>query len=97
MDVRHRLRLHALGRIDDQDGSLTGGEAPGDLVGEVDVARGVHEVERVFLTILGPVLHGDRVGLDGDAALPLEVHGIEHLLLLVAVGDGIGHLKEAIR
>jgi len=97
VDVGHRLRLDALGRIDDQDRTFTGGKAPGDLVGEVDMARGVHEIERVLLTILGPVLHGDRVGLDRDAAFAFQVHRVEDLLLLVAVGDRVGDLKKTVR
>jgi hypothetical protein len=37
------------------------------------------------------------MGLDGDAALPLEVHGIEQLILRVALRDGAGKLEQPIR
>ena len=96
MDVGHGLGLDALGGIDDQDGPFAGGQTPGDLVGEVDMARGIHEIECVFLTILGPVLHRDRMRLDGDAALALQIHGVKDLLLLVAVGDGVGDLEQPV-
>ena len=42
-----RLGLDALGGVDEQDGPLTGGQGPADLVAEVHVARGVDEVQDV--------------------------------------------------
>ena len=97
MDVGHCLGFDTLSGVDNQDRSFAGGQAPGDLVGKVDVTRGVHEIEGILLTILCPVLHGDGVGLDRDSALPLQIHRVEHLLLLVAVGDGVGNLQQAVR
>ena len=35
--------------------------------------------------------------LDRDTALTFQVHRIEHLLLLVAVGDRIGYFQKTIR
>ena len=46
------------------------------------MAGGVDQVELVGLAVLGRVVHGDRVGLDGDAPLALQVHRIEQLGLL---------------
>ena len=59
------------------------------------MAGGVDEVEHIggFLVFIG---HGDRGGLDGDAALPFEVHGIKELLLGLTGGDGSGQLHEAV-
>jgi hypothetical protein len=37
------------------------------------------------------------VRLDRDAALTLQIHGVEYLLLLVAVGDRIGYFQKTIR
>ena len=45
VEVRQGLRLDALGRVHQQDGSLAGGQAPGDLVGEVHVPRRVDQVQ----------------------------------------------------
>ncbi len=52
IDVGERLRLDALGGIDHQQRALDGGERAVDLVGEVDVAGGVDEVEDVVLAVL---------------------------------------------
>src|SRR5439155_386791 len=49
VDVGERLRLHALRGVDHQDGALAGGQAARDLIGEVDVAGRVDQVEDVVL------------------------------------------------
>ncbi len=74
------LGLDSLGGVHHQDGPLAGIERAGDLVGEVHVPRGVDQVEFVLLAIARLVRHADRVELDRDAALPLQVHGVEELL-----------------
>ena len=86
--VGHGLRLDALGGVDEQQGALAGGEAARDLVGEVDVARRVDQVELVVWPSPRLVEDAHGLRLDGDAALALEVHRVEHLLLHVARRDG---------
>ena len=73
--VGQRLGLDALGGVDQEHRSLAGGQRAGHLVAEVDVAGGVDQVEDVT-----GVHHPDVLGLDGDPALPLDVHGVEVLL-----------------
>ena len=97
VDVGERLRLDALARVDDQHGALAGGEAARHLVGEVDVARRVHQVELIELAVLGLVVEAHGLRLDGDAALALDVHRVEDLLLHVPVGDVAAQLDEPIR
>ncbi len=84
--VGDRLGLDALGRVDEQDRPLAGGEAPRDLVVEVDVAGRVDQVQLVVLAV-ERVVDRDGAGLDGDAALALEVHVVEELLAELALGD----------
>ena len=76
VDVGERLRLDPLRRVDHQQRALAGGEAAADLIGEVDVARRVHQVEDVALPF-----EPHRLRLDGDPALALDVHIVEHLAL----------------
>ena len=52
--VRDRLRLDALRGVDDQQRALARGERARDLVGEVDVARRVDQVEVVGLAVARP-------------------------------------------
>ena len=52
--VGDRLRLDALRGVDDEQRALARGERPRDLVGEVDVAGRVDEVELVGLAVAAP-------------------------------------------
>ena len=73
------LRLDALGGVDDQQGALARREAARDLVGEVDVAGRVDQVQVVGLAVARRVVDADRLRLDRDPALALEVHRVEDL------------------
>lgn len=94
--VRDGLCFDALRGIDHEDGAFACGEGAGDLVGEIDVPGGVEEVEFVGDAVVRLVVHCDGMGLDGDALFPLEFHGVEELVLLLAFGDGLGVLEESI-
>jgi hypothetical protein len=96
VDVGEGLRLDPLGGVDHQQAALAGRQAAGDLVGEIDVAGGVDQVQHIVLAVLGPVLQADGLGLDGDAALALDVHRVEHLLLHVARGEAAGQLDQPV-
>ena len=98
IDIGERLRLDALAGIDDQQRALTGRQRAGDFVGEVDMARRVHQIEDVILAVPGVIIQPDRLRLDGDAALALDIHGIEHLFLArhFAVRQPAGHLDQAV-
>ena len=95
--VRQRLRLDALRGVDDQDGALAGGQRPRHLVREVHVARRVDQVQNVGVSVLGRVGQADRVRLDRDAPLLLEVHAVEQLGLHLPRLHGAGQLEEPVR
>ena len=90
------LGFDTLGGIDDEEGAFAGLEGAGDLVGEVDVAGGVDEVELVHDAVIGLVVEADGVGFDGDAAFTFEVHGVEDLGHHFAFGEGSGEFEEAV-
>src|SRR5205814_1217616 len=77
-------------------GPFARGEAARHLVAEIDVARRVDQVQLVLLSLVG-VVDRDRVHLDGDAALALQVHAVEQLRAVLAGGDGAGLEKELVR
>src|SRR5204863_7511555 len=58
---------------------------------EVHVARRVDQVQLVALP-----RDPDRLRLDRDPALALELHRVEQLRPHVARGDGVGELEDAI-
>ena len=90
------LRLDALRGVDEQHRALAGRERARHLVGEVDVTRRVDEVELVVLAVARAVGDAHGLRLDGDAALALEVHAIEELLLHVARAHRAGELEDAV-
>ncbi len=96
VDVGERLRLDPLRGVHDQQRSFDGAHGAGDLVGEIDVAGGVDQVEDILLAVLGGVVDPHRLGLDRDAALAFDVHAVEHLLFHVAVGHGVGGLDQPV-
>ena len=62
VDVGERLGLDALGRVDDEDRALAGLEAVADLVGEVDVAGRVDQVQAVGLAVVRACTRGGPRG-----------------------------------
>ncbi len=87
IDIGERLGFHALAGIDHEERPLAGRQRPVHLIGEVHMAGRVDEVQLIGLAILGRVIEADRLGLDGNAALALDIHVIEHLLLHLAHGQ----------
>ena len=93
--VGHGLGLDALGGVDHQDGSLAGGQGPADFVVEVDVPRGVDEVQLVGLAV-PDVVHRDGRGFNGDAPFALQVHVVEGLFARIAFIHHAGALQHAV-
>ena len=96
IDVGQRLRLDALAGVDHQQRALAGGERAVDLVGEVDMAGRVDQVEDVVLAVARLVVEPHGLRLDGDAALALDVHRIEHLLDHLARLEPAGELDQPV-
>ncbi|RPK76104.1 hypothetical protein EES45_23820 [Streptomyces sp. ADI97-07] len=100
VEVGEGLRLDPLGGVDEQDRALARGERTGDLVGEVHVARGVDHVEDVgrarVLALGGRPRQADRLGLDGDSALALDVHPVEVLSAHLPHVDHARQLKHPV-
>ena len=60
------------------------------------MARRVDQVEHVVLAVGRVVVQPDGVGLDGDAALALEVHAVEDLRLHLARLQRAGDLEKPV-
>ena len=95
--IRKSLRLHALGSVHHQQRAFAGLQAAGNFVGKIDVAGSVDEVQLVHFAVVGAVVEPNGVGFDGDAALALEVHGIQDLLHHFALRKRAGDFQQAIR
>ena len=97
VDVGERLRLDPLGGVDHEQGSLARGQAAADLVGEIDVAGGVDQVEHIVQAVVGAVVQPHGLRLDGDAALALDRHAVQHLGGHLARGQPAGGLDQPVR
>ena len=60
------------------------------------MARGVDQVEVIDLAILGLVTERCGLRLDGDAALFLDVHRVQHLRFHLTVAQATTTLNDAI-
>ncbi len=96
IDIGERLRLDALRSVDHEERALAGLQGARHLIGEVDMAGRVHQIEDVVLPVLRPVVEAHGLRLDGDAALALDVHGVEHLLDHLTRGEGSGLLDQPV-
>jgi len=95
--VGHGLRFHALRRVDHQERALARRQRARHLVGEVHVAGCINQVQVVDAPVARLVLEGRGLRLDGDAALALQVHGVEDLGLHLARRQAPGALDQAVR
>ena len=75
VEVGDCLRLYTLGSIDNEQRSLAGSNRTAHFVAEVHVTRSVDEVKGITL-----IVHLNGVGLNGDTALFLQIHVVEHLI-----------------
>ena len=94
--VGQRLRFDALRRVHHQQRAFARGQRARDFVAEVHVAGRVDQVELIGLAVLRRIHHAHRVRLDGDAALALQVHGVEHLRLHLTRRQRAGQLQQAV-
>ena len=96
VQVGQRLRLDALGGVDQQHRALARLQRARHLVGEVDVAGRVDQVQDVVRSPLDLPRQPDVLRLDGDAAFPLDVHPVQVLGAHVAVRDDAGELQHPV-
>ena len=95
--IGHRLRLDALRGIHHQQRAFTGGERARDFVGKVHMPRRIDQVQVVALAIACRISQRCSLRLDGNAALTLQIHGVKHLCLHLAVRKPAATLNDAIR
>ena len=100
VQVGKGLRLDALRGVDKEHSPFARLERTRHLVGEVDVARRVDEVQHVVglrsVRAVGLPRQPDVLCLDGDAALTLDVHAIEVLSAHVSLRDHARELQHPV-
>ena len=97
VDVPEGLGLDALGRVDHQHRAVAGCQGTGNFIIKIDMPGGVDQVEIVFLAVPGFVDRADRLALNGDAALPLQFHVVQDLVLHLPAREKSGLFNDAVR
>ena len=95
--VGDRLRLNPLRGVDHKQCTVARGKRTADLVSKVHMPRSVDQIEFVFNVVGGGVQHPNRMRLDGDPALLLQIHGVQQLIVgQIAFLNGSGCFKESV-
>ena len=94
--VGYRLRLDTLSGIHHQQCAFAGGQRAADFVVKVNVAGRVDKVELIGFAIFGGVIQRDAVRLDGNTALTLKIHRIQHLSFHLTFAQGTTQLNKAV-
>jgi len=97
VQVRDGLCLDTLGGVDDEQSPFARHQRAAHLVGKIDVAGRVDQVELVRLTVPGLVVERHRIALDRDAPLALDIHRVEDLIPELTVFYRATGLDQAIR
>ncbi len=96
IDIGQRLRFHALRGVHHKKRTFARGQRARDFIGEVDVSGRIDQVQHIIFAVLRLVGKTDGLRLDGDAALALDVHRVEDLILHLARVQPAGQLDEAV-
>ncbi len=96
INISQGLSLNPLSGVHHQQRPFAGGQAPGYLIIEINVSRRIDQVQVVLLSIRRPVIEANRLGFDGYAPLPLQLHAVEDLVGHFPLGEGAGGLDKPI-
>ena len=91
------LRFDALARVHHEQGAFARRKRARHFIGKIHMARRVDQVELVGVAVFRGVMQADAFRFDGDAALALEIHGVEELLVHFALRKRAGHFQQAVR
>ena len=96
VEIAQGLGFHSLRGIHHQQRPFTGGQTARHLVGKIHMARRVDQIQAVFPVPGARVAHLDGVQLDGDAAVALQFHVIQHLIHHGTLVHRVRHFQQTI-
>ena len=96
IEVGDRLRLDPLRGIDDDQRTFASHEGAPHFVRKIDVPRGVDEIQQIVLPVRGTVGERDRIALDRNAPLALDIHRVEQLIAKLALRNAATGLDQPI-
>ena len=90
------LSLHALRRINHQQRTFASSQGPTNLIGEIDMTRSVHEVQDIVMTVFRLIFQANRLRLDRNAPLFLNIHIVKNLGGHFPVGQAASALDQPV-
>src|SRR6266849_5270732 len=94
--IRNGLRFHALRCVNNQERAFAGREGARNFIRKIYVAGRVNQIQSIRISVFRFVMQADAFCFDGDAALALEVHGVEHLRVHLALGQRAGQFEKTV-
>ena len=94
--VCQSLSLNTLRGINYQQGTLAGRQGTGNFVVKVYMTRSIDQVKVIGLAIFCSIVYFYSTGLDGNAALTLQLHVVQQLILHLSLADGGGFLQNTV-
>ena len=95
--IRDGLCLYTLCCINNQNGTFTGSKRARHFIGKVNMAWRINKIKLVLLAIARLIHHAYRVGLDGNATLTFNIHGVQQLLFHITLFNRMGKLQNTVR
>ena len=95
--VCQSLRLNALTCVHNQNSAFAGGKRARDLVVEVHMPRRVNKVEGIGFAIRGLIGKPYGARFDGDTALTLKIHVVQHLRRDITAFYGSAFFEKTVR
>ncbi len=96
ISICERLRFDSLRCIDHKQRAFACLQTARHLVGKVHVAGSIDQIELIPVTVVSLVIQPYGMGFDRDAALALEIHGIEHLSHHFPLRKGSGSFQKTV-
>ena len=93
--IRYCLRLDTLAGIDHEQRALACGQRPGNLIMKINMPRCIDQVQHVSFALV-QVIHRYSRSFDCYPPLAFEVHVVEELIDLLAVGYCAGQFEHAV-
>ncbi len=95
--IGESLSFHALRGVHHQQRAFASLQTARNLIRKIDVPGRIDQIQLIHFAVVGAIIQAHRMGLDGDAALALEIHRIEDLRHHLALRQSAGNLKQTIR
>ena len=97
IDITQCLRLHSLRGVYHQHCAVAGRQAAGNFIIKINMSGSIYHIQNILLSVLRIIDNPACLRLNGNAALPLQLHIIENLALHFPACQQPRHLYNPVR